>query len=304
MKLYLAQSVSEEPGILEDKLKTVLTDNVGTGTIFDVNSDDEKKGIWFRYQKDGEDLLLHFAKFDSSSFAYIQGDDIDEDDSFDDRYPVNQNIFVLVYKDYVIYSSMNNLSKNVMSKYFLKQYQIPFNVCFVSDNVLINRIRDIGIKNLSFGDKLSSDEFVNSSQNDPKALAMMDNFAGDELVSLKRTLVLTVKPKRFRRSNLELTSKISEREKEITDKKNHQRTDISGRIVGHIGYTPSYENSEPYTQIPRSEIGRIGRPTLVMLGQIDKISLERRTYKSVTHTQNSGRHEIGNRHFHKNKKHI
>lgn len=215
MKLYLAQSVSEEPGILEDKLKTVLTDNVGTGTIFDVNSDDEKKGIWFRYQKDGEDLLLHFAKFDSSSFAYIQGDDIDEDDSFDDRYPVNQNIFVLVYKDYVIYSSMNNLSKNVMSKYFLKQYQIPFNVCFVSDNVLINRIRDIGIKNLSFGDKLSSDEFVNSSQNDPKALAMMDNFAGDELVSLKRTLVLTVKPKRFRRSNLELTSKISEREKEI-----------------------------------------------------------------------------------------
>lgn len=70
-------------------------------------------------------------------------------------------------------------------------------------------------KNLSFGDKLSSDEFVNSSQNDPKALAMMDNFAGDELVSLKRTLVLTVKPKRFRRSNLELTSKISEREKEI-----------------------------------------------------------------------------------------
>lgn len=177
MKLYLAQSVSEEPGILEDKLKTVLTDNVGTGTIFDVNSDDEKKGIWFRYQKDGEDLLLHFAKFDSSSFAYIQGDDIDEDDSFDDRYPVNQNIFVLVYKDYVIYSSMNNLSKNVMSKYFLKQYQIPFNVCFVSDNVLINRIRDIGIKNLSFGDKLSSDEFVNSSQNDPKALAMMDNFA-------------------------------------------------------------------------------------------------------------------------------
>lgn len=218
MKLYLAQSVSEEPGILEDKLKTVLTDNVGTGTIFDVNSDDEKKGIWFRYQKDGEDLLLHFAKFDSSSFAYIQGDDIDEDDSFDDRYPVNQNIFVLVYKDYVIYSSMNNLSKNVMSKYFLKQYQIPFNVCFVSDNVLINRIRDIGIKNLSFGDKLSSDEFVNSSQNDPKALAMMDNFAGDELVSLKRTLVLTVKPKRFRRSNLELTSKISEREKEITDK--------------------------------------------------------------------------------------
>ena len=218
MKLYLAQSVSEEPGILEDKLKTVLTDNVGTGTIFDVNSDDEKKGIWFRYQKDGEDLLLHFAKFDSSSFAFIQGDDIDEDDSFDDRYPVNQNIFVLVYKDYVIYSSMNNLSKNVMSKYFLKQYQIPFNVCFVSDNVLINRIRDIGIKNLSFGDKLSSDEFVNSSQNDPKALAMMDNFAGDELVSLKRTLVLTVKPKRFRRSNLELTSKISEREKEITDK--------------------------------------------------------------------------------------
>ena len=99
MKLYLAQSVSEEPGILEDKLKTVLTDNVGTGTIFDVNSDDEKKGIWFRYQKDGEDLLLHFAKFDSSSFAYIQGDDIDEDDSFDDRYPVSQNIFVLVYKD-------------------------------------------------------------------------------------------------------------------------------------------------------------------------------------------------------------
>ena len=93
-------------------------------------------------------------------------------------------------------------------------------------------------------------------------------------------------------------------EKEITDKKNHQRTDISGRIVGHIGYTPSYENSEPYTQIPRSEIGRIGRPTLVMLGQIDKISLERRTYKSVTHTQNSGRHEIGNRHFHKNKKRV
>lgn len=43
MKLYLAQSVSEEPGILEDKLKTVLTENVGTGTIFDVNSDDEKK---------------------------------------------------------------------------------------------------------------------------------------------------------------------------------------------------------------------------------------------------------------------
>lgn len=149
MKLYLAQSVSEEPGILEDKLKTVLTDNVGTGTIFDVNSDDEKKGIWFRYQKDGEDLLLHFAKFDSSSFAYIQGDDIDEDDSFDDRYPVNQNIFVLVYKDYVIYSSMNNLSKNVMSKYFLKQYQIPFNVCFVSDNVLINRIRDIRYENLA-----------------------------------------------------------------------------------------------------------------------------------------------------------
>lgn len=53
-----------------------------------------------------------------------------------------------------------------------------------------------------------------------------------------------------------------------------------------------------------SEIGRIGRPTLVMLGQIDKISLERRTYKSVTHTQNSGRHEIGNRHFHKNKKRV
>ena len=45
MKLYLAQSVSEEPGILEDKLKTVLTDNVGTGTIFDVNSDDEKKDL-------------------------------------------------------------------------------------------------------------------------------------------------------------------------------------------------------------------------------------------------------------------
>lgn len=35
MKLYLAQSVSEEPGILEDKLKTVLTDNVGTGTTLD-----------------------------------------------------------------------------------------------------------------------------------------------------------------------------------------------------------------------------------------------------------------------------
>lgn len=218
MKLYLAQSVSEEPGILEDKLKAILIDNVGTGTIFDVNNDNEKKGTWFRYQKDGEDLLFHFAKFDSSSFAYIQGDDIDEDDTFDDRYPVSQNIFSLVYKDYVVYSSMNNLSKNIISKYFLKQYQIPFNICFVSDRVLINRIRDIGIKNLSFGDKLSSDEFVNSSQNDPKALAMMDNFAGDELVSLKRTLVLTVKPKRFRGGNLELTSEISEREKEITDK--------------------------------------------------------------------------------------
>ena len=72
MKLYLAQSVSEEPGILEDKLKAILIDNVGTGTIFDVNNDNEKKGTWFRYQKDGEDLLFHFAKFDSSSFAYIQ----------------------------------------------------------------------------------------------------------------------------------------------------------------------------------------------------------------------------------------
>lgn len=150
MKLYLAQSVSEEPGILEDKLKAILIDNVGTGTIFDVNNDNEKKGTWFRYQKDGEDLLFHFAKFDSSSFAYIQGDDIDEDDTFDDRYPVSQNIFSLVYKDYVVYSSMNNLSKNIISKYFLKQYQIPFNICFVSDRVLINRIRDIGIKNLSF----------------------------------------------------------------------------------------------------------------------------------------------------------
>lgn len=43
MKLYLAQSVSEEPGILEDKLKAILIDNVGTGTIFDVNNDNEKK---------------------------------------------------------------------------------------------------------------------------------------------------------------------------------------------------------------------------------------------------------------------
>lgn len=218
MKLYLAQAVSDVSGILEDKLKACLTKDVGTGTLFDVDRDDEKKGIWFKYQKEGEDLLLHFAKFDSSSFAYVQGDDIEEDDTFNDRYPVNQNIFALIYKDYVIYSSMNNLSKNVISKYFLKQHQISFDINFVSNRVVINQIRETGIKNLSFGDKLSSDDFVTSSQNDPKALAMMNNFAGDELVSLKRTLVLTVKPKCFRSGNFELTSQITKREKEITDK--------------------------------------------------------------------------------------